>query len=324
MKLRSKALCLFASLVLFSSSEASEINGQVFIATQGGVNYKLALVPVELYRFGDVEQFVASKDAMKKNFEPKLLAKSQWASARQKEASDAQLGAPLSEIVDRAANEDRALSVSEYWSQVVEFTHSSFYYFEGFPSPVAITKTDPEGKFVLAVPETGTWVLKAKASRSAGDTTEYYSWLVKVEVKGGDATSVMLANDNLFGVNSEDAVVAHASRDSAFALQGMEHIAEAEQKLNDEEIEQKRVESVRQEALRREILANLPQLVKESQARALSRYPDLGRAGSTLNKMFVSEYRKLSSEKSPRLQEPDWPETLARECATNTPSPGNQ
>ncbi len=70
----------------------------------------------------------------------------------------------------------------------------------------------------------------------------------------------------------------------------------------------------------------------DSQRRAMQKYPDLAKAGSPLNQTFVAMVHQLGLERSPRLQQPDWPERVADQCAsalliapsirtTPTPSP---
>lgn len=61
--------------------------------------------------------------------------------------------------------------------------------------------------------------------------------------------------------------------------------------------------------------AELSHLIKESQHRAVTKYPDLAVANTELNSRFVFRYNWLVKENSPRLQEPNWPEVLADECA---------
>ena len=53
----------------------------------------------------------------------------------------------------------------------------------------------------------------------------------------------------------------------------------------------------------------------DSQRRAMEVYPDLAKAGSPLNKTFVAMVHQLELEHSPRLQQPDWPEQVAAQCA---------
>ncbi len=59
----------------------------------------------------------------------------------------------------------------------------------------------------------------------------------------------------------------------------------------------------------------LAQRIAYSQVRAVEKHPDLAVPNSENNSRFIFRYKKLAAEKSPRLQEPDWPEKLADECA---------
>ena len=61
--------------------------------------------------------------------------------------------------------------------------------------------------------------------------------------------------------------------------------------------------------------AELAQLIAESKKRAVQKYPDLLVASTEMNSRFVFRYNWMSKENNPRLQEPNWPETLADECA---------
>ena len=61
--------------------------------------------------------------------------------------------------------------------------------------------------------------------------------------------------------------------------------------------------------------ASLAQQIVASKLRAIDKHPTLAIPNSEVNLRFVFRYKKLVEEKSPRLQEPDWPEKLADECA---------
>lgn len=67
----------------------------------------------------------------------------------------------------------------------------------------------------------------------------------------------------------------------------------------------------------------LAQQIAASQGRAIDKYPGLAVPNSEINLRFVFRYKALLAEKSPRLQEPDWPEKLADECA-NAASAGGR
>ena len=61
--------------------------------------------------------------------------------------------------------------------------------------------------------------------------------------------------------------------------------------------------------------ADFNRLVNDSQHRAIATYPALGQLGSPINSLFVKRYTALKAAASPRLNEPDWPEKLARQCS---------
>ena len=61
--------------------------------------------------------------------------------------------------------------------------------------------------------------------------------------------------------------------------------------------------------------AELAQLVSESKRRAIAKYPDLAVANTEMNSRFVFRYNWMSKEGNARLQEANWPETLADDCA---------
>ena len=79
--------------------------------------------------------------------------------------------------------------------------------------------------------------------------------------------------------------------------------------------EQQRQQAAQKEQEAQELRRNLPRLVKESQARALQKYPALGWPDSPLNKRFLMMFETLRAVGSERLERPDWPEKLADECA---------
>ena len=60
--------------------------------------------------------------------------------------------------------------------------------------------------------------------------------------------------------------------------------------------------------------------VAASRNRAVKRYPSLAIAGSHFNTAFVARYEQLAREHSERLQDSNWPEQLAAECAARIPS----
>lgn len=63
---------------------------------------------------------------------------------------------------------------------------------------------------------------------------------------------------------------------------------------------------------RREVFASR---VAESQRRAIAKYPALAVPRSEMNIRFVYRYQWMAKEDNARLHSPNWPETLADDCA---------
>ena len=57
--------------------------------------------------------------------------------------------------------------------------------------------------------------------------------------------------------------------------------------------------------------------VARSQQLAVSKYPALAVQGSPLNTAFLARYARWRQQGDPRLQQPDWPQVLADDCAAH-------
>lgn len=53
---------------------------------------------------------------------------------------------------------------------------------------------------------------------------------------------------------------------------------------------------------------------RPAQRKAIELYPDVGVAGSPLNKEFVERAKRYQTEKKEFFAQPDWPVRLAKEC----------
>ena len=80
-------------------------------------------------------------------------------------------------------------------------------YFGNLPTPIALAKTDADGKFLFQLPTKGEFFLVAQAQREVSDKTEEYFWLVRVHSDGKSEMQVMLSNDNLITANSSNVAV---------------------------------------------------------------------------------------------------------------------
>ena len=61
--------------------------------------------------------------------------------------------------------------------------------------------------------------------------------------------------------------------------------------------------------------AERTQLVAESKRRAVAKYPDLAVANTEMNTRFVFRYNWMAKEGNALLQQANWPEQLAEDCA---------
>ena len=224
------------------------INGQVFIVTKGGANFKLGLVNVSIKDSESVEadkktfaEFVNSElEKAKKSIDAEMpgylaakarsdKAESEYDNAKQAlqkaledhgvspySDSDTVRGVDSSEAarivsldkamvaagikvesfykdaISRSESLTKSLSNQRYW---VDKGASSFIsYFIG----LKYTKTDADGKFSFSVPAGSNYVIMASASRSVGDQTERYDWIVQVNAaEATQGSPVLLGNDNL-------------------------------------------------------------------------------------------------------------------------------
>ena len=77
--------------------------------------------------------------------------------------------------------------------------------FAALPSSVVTTYSDEEGKFSIALPAAGNFILVAKAQRQVGQRKEYYHWLIKVDRDKLNAR-LSLSNHNLLLTKNSQSV----------------------------------------------------------------------------------------------------------------------
>jgi hypothetical protein len=147
-----------------AAAEASrQIEGQVFIVSQGRTNYKL----------GDLNVYFVPKEEMD-NF----LANNSVSSEYEKERNAVYV--PMGGFPQRVVNR----------ADAVLFEH-----FEKAPRGSLRTKTDADGRFVARIPTDKPLYAFARDSRNAAGTTEWYVFLR--EIREGDAL-LTLSNSDLW------------------------------------------------------------------------------------------------------------------------------
>jgi hypothetical protein len=288
-----RVVFLAAVLVLIVPSFAEEtktLTGQVFIRTKGAETIKLSLVDVLLFEENPLTDFVARmrseaqplldslERAARGAFDSTIAAVEKGHDTRSIEAREKELDAMRAHIIRRV------------------YLKSASYYFSDLPPPIQSTKTDADGNFIFKLPE-GSYVLVAASQRRISEKLEFYNWMVKVAVHADKR--VMLANDNLTNSGSADSLIATREIGDypGLSLEGIN------------------LDSLKAEVELQKKEAELNKQKEMAQRKAVELYPDLGVAGSPLNKEFVDRVKRYQAEKKEFFAEPDWPIRLAKECS---------
>jgi hypothetical protein len=193
----------------FASLDKATVNGQIFIATQGGDNIKLALIHVHLFSEDQIDEaMIAIED--KANVEMDKL----------KPTIDAQKADFTKVVSEYDASRDSGNSNfsdmitkrnairDQYEATWRSYFHylSQAYYITGLPTPLTEAETDADGKFSIQIPKTGSWVLEAAGERSVGNKTEGYLWIIRVSKDAITHNQIFLNNDNLSDHPSDDSI----------------------------------------------------------------------------------------------------------------------
>lgn len=200
------------------------ISGQVFVVTQGKENIKLALVEVGAIPEKDITQYLSTKHSngleQQKALMPELesakkeaVTASTEANKAEKEFTSREVKVFTQEDVDAWKNAERTKGIAgakkSTYKKIKDkydyFDSTEYYlYLEKLPNPMAISKTDADGKFTLSLPP-GKYAFAATSSRKVFKDTEYYYWLVLVDTSSPNQ-SLMLSNDNLFETKCKECV----------------------------------------------------------------------------------------------------------------------
>ncbi len=157
---------LLAGLIVgwfyLSGHASGQLNGQVFIATKGGLNVKLGQVEVVLIPVKRVSPWIHHK----------------------------------AEVID---SESARLKNSVNPDDMKALVHlfDADFYFEDLPRPDFSALTDADGKFSMKVPRNGKYIVAARARRSVGEEEEKYAWLFDFSMDGAPDKTIMLSNNNL-------------------------------------------------------------------------------------------------------------------------------
>jgi len=198
-----------------------QLEGEVFIVTQGGQNYKLGLVQIALYPMDtcrtSLDRKKSEANAALQVLKPKIAAaKAENDQANQAESTafNAALNSSIQnrnalEAARDEARERQNATLDAYFEllgQQNSYTSDRFY-FDALPEPLVTTQTNSDGRFTLEVPTKGQFVIAATGSRSVGDSTEHYYWLLKISLDGVAKKTIMLSNNNLTSERFPDSLL---------------------------------------------------------------------------------------------------------------------
>lgn len=205
------AITLLSLSIMLSGCGKQEIAGQIFVVTKGKENIKLALVAVGAIPQEEFEQHLKIKQNHKLKQQQLLLPKYKTA---QLALEGIRLEMGLLSYLNRKSwskadllrVEEGKLQQVKYEKVITEFEafNHDEYFFEGLPIPKATDKTDVDGKFTLSLPK-GKYVIAASSSRSIGNSSENYHWLVLVDASSPNKM-LMLSNDNLLATKCNECV----------------------------------------------------------------------------------------------------------------------
>ena len=210
---------LFLSLIFLTNgcSREKNIEGEIFIVTQGGQNLKLGLVTVGLI----------SREAFTRHLDSKIKIASEiiqpiYTSYKQLEDSISLLGKLNDELEQKKNsleiynNDDKMLALlkKKLWVarknldltiriaplQQIYRTYTSGAFFLNESPPFSdSTKTNSDGQFNFMVQKSEKYFIIASAARLVGNSSECYYWVVDYPNPSFRKNEkILLGNDNLF------------------------------------------------------------------------------------------------------------------------------
>lgn len=179
-------LTLLLSVFVFSSCKKDKpviVSGEVFIIARDGQKVKLDRLTVIAVPANAMKGFT---DGIKPSVDKKR-----------------------GEIVERIKNCNSS-QLREHCRELnridLEVLLLDFVTLHHLPNDATFTDTDSEGKYLLALPKPGKYVIVSRSTQKAVDSTKYYYWAVNVETSG-EPKEINLTNDNQIISNSLDLAI---------------------------------------------------------------------------------------------------------------------
>lgn len=170
-------LLIFISQVSCSSS--TELNGEIFVVTQGAGNYKLGAIEVLAIPESQFMEFALAKKGEKEPLLKKLKDK-------------------IAECETYGVTRIEELRY-QFCRRETEQAKGSLgdIYFAGLPNSVSSATTNGDGKFTLKLQSRGKYFIITRASRDNGRFTEQYFWFIPFEAKDAQQ-NLVVSNNNIY------------------------------------------------------------------------------------------------------------------------------
>jgi len=212
-------------LLLLGCSKERTINGEIFIVTQGGENYKLGLVQVRLIDPKSMSTHLYARtieatdsllpvyarylhlrgiaDSLQTILDDLERRRNALSDRDQNELIDQKLALLTRELSLSKKRLAILYEISPLEAQVIRFTGGA-HFFGLLPPSVDSTKTDADGRFSFKVIDRDTLMIVAAATRRVGSTTEEYFWSVPYPNPNfRPEDKLLLSNDNLFNPSQQ-------------------------------------------------------------------------------------------------------------------------
>lgn len=179
------------------------LEGQVFIATEGGQSVKLALTDINIYSHSEIEIAYTN---FRKEAEERSATYKQNMRLLENELSNLRRAYLGRENSTEFASQVQSIQFKTDILRKGGTTEAS-HFFQHLRSPFTSVTTDADGKFSISIPVKGRFGLAATNSRKVGLKKEEYLWLIWVSLDGHPSKTIVLSNRNLVSESDPDNII---------------------------------------------------------------------------------------------------------------------
>jgi len=180
------------------------LEGEVFIVTKGGQNYKLGLVEIMVFPLDQIKGLMAVRDQQSKEAYSSTIESVRKAYENREDKwqilqkayhdysteSEQRLSQAKRDWEDAKYQENKVIEQNEYY-------RSGEFYFAMLPEPIMTTKTNSDGRFKLRLSTKEQFAIMARGQRQVGVETDKYFWAIQTSLNGHSLNSIQLSNDNM-------------------------------------------------------------------------------------------------------------------------------